>query len=230
MTFRENNSWIVANSVKEIWEKTVHFSDGKCELRKYNFDHNGLPIVIVTAVADSNWIPGESFTAEVEYQFTYVMDDLFLRRESSMRNVRGLMKRENIFSEVKYINYFNRTHYKNSEGLEMEFLLTPGGRPLEIRISRPDKTANLYNMSYQSSRLLTVEELFICKDGEKTEMRSATYEYDRHNRPKRILIENGESNLTIMEFSYDQRAFPEKKTVYEDGKLKKKVFYYYSFE
>jgi hypothetical protein len=228
MTIRENNSWVVANSIKEIYELIIEDQGAKTEVRKYTFDHNGLPILIISGTVDTSWVPSMGFDAEVEYQFMYIMEDLFLRRESELRNFKGLMKRENIFSDTKYFNYFNRPHFNNGKGLDMSFYFTPGGRPLEIKIQNTPAADIHYHFSYQSNRLGQVVMLEEIGAEELIEVQSAIYEYDRNNRPERIRISRGEHELRVIEIEYDQRAFPVKKTFLEGDEIIKDVRYFFT--
>ncbi len=228
MTIRENNSWIVANSIKEIYELIVDKKAAKAEVRKYTFDHNGLPILIISATVDTNWVPSSGFDAEVEYRFMYIMEDLFLRRESELRNFKGLMKRENIFSEIKYVNYFNRPHFSNGKGLDMNFYFTPGGRPLEIKIHNSPAADIHYHFSYQSNRLGQVIKLEGIGGKKLVELQSAIYEYDRNNRPESIRITRDGAEIRVIEIDYDQRAFPVKKTFFEKEEIVKEVRYFFT--
>lgn len=228
MTVRENNSWVVSNSIEEIYELIIEKGSARAELRKYTFDHNGLPILILTGTVDTSWYHSDPFEAEVEYSFTYVMEGLFLRRKVNQRSFQGLINRENIFSETKYVNYFNRPQFNDGKGLEMNFYFTPGGRPLEISIQNPQMQEIHYHLSYQSNRVDEVTKLEKLEDGQFSEVMHAVYEYDRSNRPERIILSRDEEELMTIEIKYDQRAFPVRKTFFHEGNLYKEVRYFFT--
>ncbi len=227
MTVRENNSWVVSNSIEEIYELIIKKENTSAELRKYTFDHNGLPVLILTGEVDTSWSHSDPFKAEVEYSFTYVMEELFLRRKVNQRSFQGLINRENIFSETKYVNYFNRPQFKDGKGLEMNFYFTPGGRPLEISIQNPQKQEIHYHLSYQSNRVDEVTKLEKRGEGQFSEVMHAVYEYDRSNRPERIKLSRDEEELITIEIEYDQRAFPVRKTFFRQGEPYKEVRYFF---
>ncbi|TVQ50619.1 MAG: hypothetical protein EA362_01935 [Saprospirales bacterium] len=228
MTIRENNHWIVSNAIEEIYELIIDKENANAELRRYTFDHNGLPILILTGIVDTSWAYSDQFSAEVEYSFIYVMEELFLRRKVNQRSFQGLINRENIFSETKYVNYFNRPQFKDGKGLELNFYFTPGGRPLEISIQNSNSQEIHFHLSYQSNRVDEVTKLEKQEDGQLSEVMRAIYEYDRNNRPERIVLWRDEKELITIGIEYDHRAFPIRKSFFREGQLYKEVRYFFT--
>lgn len=223
LTFRHGHNWIASQGIDVIYEVIKTGEAGR--VNSYQFDHNGLPEKIIRGNWNETWKPGDTLEWERGTDFLYVMKDLFLRQESFhlIKNEKG--KWDTLSTSVRYINFFNRPNYSNSEGVKLEYYFDNNNRLIQMELKYSSKANTIIELSYESSRLNEVME-FRKVNGHRKLLRSAEYVYDNYNRPSKILALR-EEQLRIVEIDYGTDGYPIAKRVIENEKIVKDIEYIY---
>ncbi len=225
LSFREDHNWLSTHEMLRIYELTIQFPEEEKIMTTVTLDHNGLPVTEQIAQSDFDWENREPGSITEEFHHIYVMDNLFLRRKTTHIEHTGTRPDSLETGEI-LVNFFNREQYESSEGLKLVYEFKGETRPASIELISEKNTGKRIELEYLDGWLSSAVEYSMGEEGSNQKIRSATYEYDDHNRPhKAILRIDGEEKR--VEITYDRMNKPLKITLYSNGEVVEKRLYQY---
>ncbi len=225
LSFREDHNWLSTHEMLKVYELTIQFPGEEKSMMEVVLDHNGLPVTKQIAVSDFDWENRELESITEEFHHIYVMDNLFLRRKTTHIN-HTVARPDSVEADEMLVNFFNREQYESSEGLKLVYEFKGETRPASIELFSDENKGRRIELEYRDGWLSRAVEYKMVEEDQNQKIRSATYEYDDHNRPhKATLHTDGEEKR--FEITYDRINKPSKITLYSNGEVVEKRLYQY---
>jgi hypothetical protein len=224
LSFREDHNWLAAHRMGAIYELKTTFPEEDQTLTEVKLDHNGLPVTLRRSEGGFSWESPEVIETDETILIQYVVDNFFLRQEKTgISTVRS--PADTHFTNVRYVNFFNRTSYESADGFELNYHYD-NNRLKSIEARNSEGLVEEIELEYGEKKVRSVTQIKSRNGSENKEVRTVNYEYDDHQRPHRAKIRSGESEISV-QIQYDRSNKPVEIRFYVGDELVEKREYKY---